>query len=342
MVSKDSQTIGGIMNNSTMGAGPTGMGAAHRGMRRIWAIVATAALALFFASVGSVPDAAEAAPYGQCDSVFNTPGLGMDCTVAVVNNLDLATGVTSSTTTYTQCSGFANTALTCSGTTFSSTELVTSVSQCNSSLDGGGASMHCSVTITNNIVGDATAVGATVSQCNDSLAGGGIVLRACNPDPASTSGAAISQCNNSDNGGGSSLTCLVTAGSTTTAALYVTVSQCNFSANGGGSLIVCSVGMTNNITPAVVVVPPDEEEEETPPGEEDDETTPAGTGGSGSPDREGGGLGGLVRAAPIGADSLAYTGSTPASPLNALLLIAVGAMLVGWTRLARSRGMLPG
>jgi hypothetical protein len=324
------------MINSSTGTSPTGTGVTHRGMRHTLALVATAALALFFASFGTVPQAAEAAPYGHCDSVFNTPGLGMDCTVAVVNNLDLATGVTSSTTTYTRCSGAANTALTCVGpTTVSSTELVTSVSQCNSSLDGGGASMHCSVTITNNIVGDATALGATVNQCNDSLGGGGIVLRACNPDPASTSGAAISQCNNSDNGGGSSLTCLVTAGSTTSAALYVTVSQCNYSANGGGSLIVCSVGMTTNITPAVVVPPDDDEEtppgddDETTPGDEDDdETTPGQTPGV---------LGNEVVAGPFGPDSLAYTGATPASPMNALLVVGVGALLLGWARIVRPR-----
>ncbi len=286
-----------------------------------------------FASVGSAPQAAQAAPYAHCDSVFNSPGLGMDCTVAVVNNLDLATGVTSSTTTYTRCNGAANTALSCEGpTTVSSTELVTSVSQCNSSLDGGGASMHCSVTITNNIVGDATAIGATVNQCNDSLGGGGIVLRACNPDPASTSGAAINQCNNSDNGGGSSLTCLVTAGSTTTAALYVTVSQCNYSANGGGSLIVCSVGMTNNISPAVVVPPPDEEEETPPTGEQ----------GTVTPPRSSEVLGDQVIAGPFGPERLAYTGSTPASPITAILLIYVGALVLGWTRIARSRNALTG
>jgi hypothetical protein len=118
------------MIDSTTGAGPTGRGATHRGMRRTWAMIATAALALLFASFGSAPQAAQAAPYAHCDSLFNTPGLGMDCTVDVVNNLDLATGVTSSTTTYTRCSGFANTALSCEGpTTVSSTELVTSVSQ---------------------------------------------------------------------------------------------------------------------------------------------------------------------------------------------------------------------
>ncbi|MGB3910723.1 MAG: hypothetical protein WBL06_09665 [Pseudolysinimonas sp.] len=292
------------MKNSTTGAGPTGTGATHRGMRRTWAIVATAALALLMASFGPAPQAAEAAPYGQCDSLFNTPGLGMDCTVAVVNNLDLATGVTSSTTTYTRCSGAANTALTCEGpTTVSSTELVTSVSQCNSSLDGGGASMNCSVTVTNNIVGDATAVAATVNQCNDSLVGGG--ARACNPDPATTSGAAINQCNNSANEGGSSLTCTVGAGSTTSDALYVTVSQCNYSANGGGSLIVCSVQLATNVSPADVV-PPD----------------------------EGDVLGDQVAAR---SDELAATGPAEVWPLGAALFVAVGALLVGWTRFARAR-----
>jgi hypothetical protein len=331
--------MGGIMINGITGASPSGTGVAHRGMRHTLAIVATVALSLLYAGFGSAAQPAAAAPYAHCDSLFNTPGLGMDCTVAVVNNLDLATGVTSSTTTYTRCSGDANTALSCEGpTTVSSTELVTSVSQCNSSLDGGGASMHCSVTITNNIVGDATAIGATVNQCNDSLEGGGIVLRACNPDPASTSGAAITQCNNSDNGGGSSLTCSVTAGSTTTAALYVTVSQCNSSANGGGSLIVCSVGMTTNITPAVVVPPDDDDEtppgddDETPPGDDDD--TPPGDDDDTPPDDDSGVLGVDATAGP---GSLAYTGSTPASPLGALLVIGVGVLLLGWARVARSR-----
>jgi hypothetical protein len=196
--------------------------------------------------------------------------------------------------------------------------------------------MHCSVTITNNIVGDATAIGATVSQCNDSLEGGGIALRACNPDPATTSGAAISQCNNSDNGGGSSLTCLVTAGSTTTAALYVTVSQCNYSANGGGSLIVCTVGMTTNITPAAIVPPDDDEEtppgdddETPPPAEEDDDVT--------TPEQSPEVLGEQVIAGQNGPDALAYTGATPTSPVNALLVVSVGALLLGWARIVRPR-----
>ena len=286
---------------------PTGVGRAHRGMRRALAILATAGLALVMAGfgmtgLGPTAPAAQAAPYGHCDSVFNTPGLGMDCTVTVVNNLDLATGITSSSTTYTRCSGDANTALTCEGpTTVSSTELVTSISQCNSSLDGGGASMHCSVDVTNNIVGDATAVPATVNQCNDSLGGGGIVLRACSPDPASTSGAAIDQCNNSDNGGGSSLTCIVTPGSTTSAALYVTVSQCNYSANGGGSLIVCATAMRTSITPAAVEAE-EEEEEAVLPGSE--------------------------QRALVQPDELAETGDDPSAAITAALIVSIGVLML--------------
>ena len=322
--------IGGTMKRNTAEAGLAGGGATHRGMRRTLAIIATAGLALFLAGVATPPHAAQAAPYGQCDSLFNTPGLGLDCTVTVVNNLDLATGVTSSTTTYTRCSGAANTALSCEGpTTVSSTALVTSVSQCNSSLDGGGASMHCSVYVTNNIVGDATAIGATVNQCNGSLGGGGIVLRACNPDPASTGGATVDQCNNSVNGGGSSLTCTVSG--TTTAALNVTVSQCNYSANGGGSLIVCTTGMTNNITPAVVV-PPVEEEEETPPPPTDTGVTPP-TGGPRSTSEV---LGSHVVAGGS-PEALAYTGAALVSPLKALSLVAAGTLLLVGVRHVRRR-----
>ena len=303
------------MTYSSTGAGPSGREGTHRGMRRALAIVATAALALVLAGFGSAPQGAQAAPYGHCDSLFNTPGLGMDCTVTVVNNIDLSTGATNSTITYLRCSGDANTALTCEGpTTVTSTELVTSVSQCNSSLDGGGASMHCFVDITNNIVGDATAITATVNQCNDSLGGEGIVLRACSPDPASTGGATIDQCNNSVNGGGSSLTCTVAAGSTWSSALAVTVSQCNYSANGGGSLIVCSTAMRTNITPATV------EEEEAPPTVTEGPTT--------------------ERAAQPGV--LASTGGDFEAPTAAVLLVTIGALLLGATAVARRLRMTTG
>lgn len=194
--------------------------------------------------------------------------------------------------------------------------------------------MHCSVQITTNIVGDATAVGATVNQCNDSLGGGGVLLRACSPDPAATSGATIDQCNNSVNGGGSSLTCLVTAGSTSSDALRVIVSQCNYSANGGGSLVVCTVGMTTNISPAVVV-PPVEEEEETPVIEDDEETTP--TVGETEEQRA---LPGSVNPFRIGAaapEVLANTGAIPASPTGGLLLATAGILSLMLTRVARER-----
>ena len=284
------------MQNSTRGAGPAGGRSTHRGMRRLAVLIAAGALAVFMVGFATPSAPAVAAPYGHCDSVDNTAGLGMQCTVTVVNNLDLGTGATSSTVTVTECHGAANTApSSCTGpTVISSTELVTSVSQCNSSLDGGGASLECTVTVTNNIVGAATAVPATINQCNDSLTTGDV--RLCSPDGLSTTSADIAQCNNSANGGGSSLTCSVTAGSTTSAALSVTVSQCNYSANGGGSTVICSTSMTTTITPA-------------------------GTGGTGGP-----GTGGT------GAQSPALPATGPRvveiSTLPALLIVTIGALLL--------------
>lgn len=243
------------MNSTRTAAGPT-----TRTRRRTIHYLGTAAavllLGLFLGTVGTPVGSATAAVQNHCNSVDNTPGLGMECDVAVVNNINLSTGVTSSTMTIRECHGAANTApSSCSGpTVINSTELINTVEQCNSSINGGGGSLLCTVTIVNNITGSATAVAATINQCNDSLDTG--TMRACSPDGSSTTGAAIHQCNNSDNGGGSSLTCSVSSGSTTSSAVPVTVNQCNFSANGGGSLIVCSVSMTNNIIPIVVVVPP--------------------------------------------------------------------------------------
>lgn len=223
-------------------------------LRRLMAGVAMAALAVFVPLAVGPGESASAATAVQCNSVDNTPGLGMECDVTIVNNLDLATGVTSSTTTIRECHGAANTApASCTGpTTTSSTELVSSVSQCNSAVNGGGASLRCTIHVVNNITGVASATAATVNQCNGSLGGGLIVLRACSPDGSSTTNATITQCNDSDNGGTSSLTCVVEPGSTTSGALPVTVDQCNGSANGGGSLVECIVGMTTNVLAAVV------------------------------------------------------------------------------------------
>jgi hypothetical protein len=90
--------------------------------------------------------------------------------------------------------------------------------------------------------------------------------------------------------------------------------------------------MTTNITPAVVVPPPDEEEETPPTGEEGTVTPPV----------DSGVLGEQVIAGPFGPERLAFTGSTPASPLTAMLLVGVGALLLGWSRIFRPRSALTG
>ncbi len=55
--------------------------------------VAAVLLAVFLSATVGAAEPAAAATSVQCNSVDNTPGLGMECDVTIVNNLDLATGV---------------------------------------------------------------------------------------------------------------------------------------------------------------------------------------------------------------------------------------------------------
>ncbi len=194
----------------------------------------------------SSPEPAFAVPaVNQCNGIDNVGGEALACDVTVVNNLDLATGVTSSTLTTRVCRGaFGVTDLLCTTTPGTFTDLTSSIVQCDGSGNGGGSSITCNVTVTNNITGDASTSPATVNQCIGSAEGGGAVL-ACEP-VSSTSGATITQCNGSGNGGGATVTCTV-GPSTVSAALPVTVSQCNGSGSGGGSLVTCTSSITNNL-----------------------------------------------------------------------------------------------
>ncbi|MEO6117141.1 MAG: hypothetical protein ABIP33_12210 [Pseudolysinimonas sp.] len=267
----------------------------------------------------------------------DTPGLGMECDVTVVNTLDVATGATSSSVTVKECHGAANTDLTatCTQNTTLSTELVTSVSQCNFAITSGG-SLHCAVSIRNDITGVATAVAATVNQCNGSLAGGTVVLRACSPDGMSTTSADITQCNDSDNGGGSSLTCTIDAGSTSDAELLVTIDQCNNSANGGGSLIVCSAGIVNNVT---APSPPADTGGGTGTGSDTGTGTDTGTNrGTGTGTISG--VGGVEAGALGASGTLASTGTTaPFLPAMAVVLVGAGLVAMSWrARRARAQG----
>lgn len=203
----------------------------------------------------SSPAAVDTAPaINQCNppDFPTTAGKQVTCTVTVVNTTT-STGSTSSKVTTSACLAAAGVPFpSCplnSGpitSTTSSTQLVTSVNQCNGIVTGGGSNVYCNVTVTNNVpVGTSTSA-VTVNQCIGSGTGGGST-EACDPSGSTTS-ATVTQCNGSATGGGTyngetTVGCSVTGG---TAALRVTVNQCNGTATGGGSAVTCMTTMTNN------------------------------------------------------------------------------------------------
>lgn len=195
--------------------------------------------------------AAAAPAVSQCNGTDNVGGQAVECHYTVVNTMNGAT--TSSSVTLTACHGAANAppTMVCTSSTVTSTDLVTSVDQCNGSGNGGGGTVECTVDVINNITGTVTPTAATVNQCNVSGTGGGTAPTVlCNPFPANTTSATVTQCNESGNGGGGTqrVRCTVGSGSTTTALLTVTVNQCNGSGNGGGATVVCHTSLTNNVT----------------------------------------------------------------------------------------------
>jgi len=237
--------MGAVVSHS-VSTGSTRFGSSLKKISVLIAALLIAVLGLTFAPSGG---SALAAPtIAQCNNVDNTGGLGLSCDVTVTNNLDVSTGVASSTVIIKECHGAANTEPTCTTSTTSYDALTTSVNQCNYAANGGGASVICNVSITNNITGASTTglSGATVDQCNGSGAEGTAPTLNCDPLPASTSGATITQCNGSTNGGGAPdrVTCTVTP-STMSAQLAVSINQCNNTANGGGSVVTCTASLRN-------------------------------------------------------------------------------------------------
>ncbi|WP_146070627.1 hypothetical protein [Cryobacterium sp. M91] len=230
----------------SVSTGSTRFGTSLKKVSVLAAALLIAVLGLTFAPSGGPAVAAQT--IAQCNNVDNTGGLGLSCDVTVTNNLNVATGVASSTVIIKECHSAANTEPTCTTSTTSYNALTTSVNQCNYAANGGGASVICNVSITNNITGASTTgvSGATVDQCNGSGAEGTAPTLNCDPFPASTSGATITQCNGSTNGGGAPdrVTCTVPP-STMSAQLAVSINQCNNTANGGGSVVTCTASLTN-------------------------------------------------------------------------------------------------
>ena len=177
------------------------------------------------------------------NGVDNTGGLGLICEVTIANTFTASGG--SATVTVRECHGAAgDPQASCAVQTSVLTAPVTAVTQCNNSINGGGGTLRCSVTVSNSYAGvTPTVTGATVNQCVGS--GGGITI-GCVPFPATTTGATITQCNGSANGGTLvGLTC--TASGTQASAGGVTINQCNDSANGGGALVICSASISNAV-----------------------------------------------------------------------------------------------
>ena len=232
------------------------MTTAHSGRRTAQALgLAFALLLTALAAMVLASPAAHAATLSvdQCNNIGPGPGgatTGMNCTITVVNTI--SGGTSGSTTTVTrQCS--LDPCPPGNGTfSSSSTDLVTSINQCNGSDNDAAHPISCSVSITNNISADtpgATLTTATVNQCVGSGGGGGGTVN-CNPFPANTTGATVTQCNGSANGGGGTVDCALAPGSLVSPAIAITVNQCNGTGNPGGSVLTCRTSITTNLTAA--------------------------------------------------------------------------------------------
>jgi hypothetical protein len=181
-------------------------------------------------------------PTTTCDNgLYNTGGKGLICETTITNTITGTGG--SAKIVVRECHGAAGApAAACAITTRFSTRLVTSVNQCNGSINGGGGTLRCSVKVTNRFVNMNTgATAATVNQC---VGSGGGIANNCDPFPATTSGATITQCNGSANGG-TLVNLQCTATGTKPSSHGVKINQCNNSANGGGALVICSANISN-------------------------------------------------------------------------------------------------
>jgi hypothetical protein len=207
--------------------------------------------------------AASGAPaVSQCNPPDFPTGAGyqVTCTVSV-DNYTSPSGGTISTVTTSACLAAAGVVspscplnLGPVVTTTNSSQLVTSVNQCNGIANGAGSNVYCNVTVTNHIPAGTTESGVTVDQCVGSAAGS---TQACAP-LGSTTNATVTQCNGSANGGGTyagepAAGCTVTGADS---ALPVTINQCNGTSNGGGSAVTCTATVADVFVPAATTPTP--------------------------------------------------------------------------------------
>jgi hypothetical protein len=212
--------------------------------RSLAVLLACGILLLSTLALATSASAATIGPTTTCNN--NVGNGGATCDVTVVNRITGTGG--SATVTVIECTGSAGVPnATCTTTTRNLSRLVTHVTQCNDSVNGGGGQLLCTVTVTNNFVGiNPLRPNVTVNQCNGSGESGAIgATILCDPFPATTSGAVITQCNGTGNGGTLvGLICTATGKQPT--GYGVTINQCNGSTNGGGTRTVCSASIRNN------------------------------------------------------------------------------------------------
>jgi hypothetical protein len=221
-------------------------------MHHLFRIIVSTVFAVSVLTAGPVPSvtpvsAATLAATTTCSNgVDNTGGLGLICEVTIANTITPTGG--SATITVRECHGPAgDPEAACTTETTVLSAPVTAVDQCNDATNGGGATLRCSVVVTNEYVGlGPTITAATVNQC---VGSGDGFTTGCDPFPATTSGATITQCNGSANGGTLvELTC--TATGTRSSGFSLSINQCNNSTNGGGGLVICSTSTSDTVTAA--------------------------------------------------------------------------------------------
>lgn len=203
--------------------------------------------------VGATSEPADAATIAVNQCNFNETGAAREirCDVTVVNTLDVATGITSSTVTTTVCEGAPGAALCVTTPGAATTDIVNSVNQCNNSANAGGSVVTCNVNVVNTITGTGSTSPATVNQCIGSGQGGGAAPTTLCVPPTAVVGADVIQCNTAGNGGGATERVKCTVPTSTVSALWpVTIVQCNDSANGGGDLVTCNAQITSTVLAA--------------------------------------------------------------------------------------------
>ena len=292
--------------------------------RRVTVMALVAVIGAFsFAGLVLPAASASAAPIAinQCNNIGATPlgaTTGLTCTVTVVNTID-GPKRGSVTTVTRQCSLGPCPGGNVTSRVTTSTDVVTSVTQCNGSAnDAAPPRIVCRVNITNNISSNtpraSSVTAATVNQCVGTGGAGGKFGATgplvCDPFPASTTGATVTQCNGSVTGGGSTAVCSVASASKVSPALAVKVNQCNGTGNKGGTLLTCSASIINRlITPGSVT-------STNPTGTEAGPSTDGGPGTDGGPQ---------VRIPSNGVD--AGGGSTASMNHLSLLMLSGGLLL---------------